>query len=310
MKHGKERAVISVIMLTYNRKDFLVKSITSILNQTYKDFEFIVIDNGSTDGGGFIADEYASNDPRMRVLHLDRGSIGSRRNIGIDYSEGDYITFIDDDDWAEPDYLAFLKNLLEGTESDMAICGAFDKIFDECKVMNPEEALVELMWRKKYNMAFPTKLFKKELFGGNRFEEKGIFDDISLMYKMVGNSRKIVYHGQPKYTFRRHGGNNSAWTTNHALINPPVLNEYLKAYRDRTEWICKKFPTIAEDARYFEWSFMISMIEKIERYHLSDCHDIEDKMKMILKENEKTFLNYINIKDFEKQWMNLYVVNR
>ena len=97
------------------------------------------------------------------MIHRERGNIGSGRNAGLDAAKGDYIAFIDDDDWAEPDFLEFLLALLEENGADVAICGAADKIFDEKKVMTAEEALIELMWRKKYNMAFPTKLFRREL---------------------------------------------------------------------------------------------------------------------------------------------------
>ena len=152
--------MISVIMLTYNRESLVPRAIESILNQTYRDFEYIIVDNGSTDKSGQIADEYAQKDDRIRVLHREKGNIGAGRNTGLDAARGDYIAFVDDDDWAEPDFLEFLLNLLEESAADVAICGAADKPFDEKRVMTAEEALIELMWRKKYNMAFPTKLFR------------------------------------------------------------------------------------------------------------------------------------------------------
>ena len=152
--------MISVIMLTYNRENFVSRAIESILRQTYRDFEFIIVDNGSTDRSGQIADEYAAKDNRIRVIHRKRGNIGAGRNTGLDAARGEYIAFIDDDDWAEPDFLEFLLKLLEESQADVSICGAADRVFDEKKVMTAEEALIELMWRKKYNMAFPTKLFR------------------------------------------------------------------------------------------------------------------------------------------------------
>lgn len=218
-------AMISVIMLTYNREEFVGRAIESILAQTYKNFEFIVVDNGATDRSGQIADEYAAKDRRVRVIHRAQGNIGSGRNTGLDAAQGEYIAFIDDDDWAEPDFLEFLLSLIKENHADVAICGAADKIFDEKKVMTAEEALIELMWRKKYNMAFPTKLFRRELMTNLRFPEDGIYDDIALMYKLLAEAETIAYHGLPKYTFYRHEGNNSAWTTNHSLLTPETLDE-------------------------------------------------------------------------------------
>lgn len=295
--------MISVIMLTYNRENFVSRAIESILRQTYRDFEFVVVDNGSTDGSGQIADEYAAEDGRVRVIHRQRGSIGAGRNTGLDAARGEYIAFIDDDDWAEPDFLSFLLELLEENQADVSICGAADKVFDEKKVMTAEEALIELMWRKKYNMAFPTKLFRRELMETVRFPEDGSYDDIALMYRLLAEAKRVAYHGLPKYTFCRHEGNNSAWTTNHALLTPETLEEYLTAYRTRTEWLSERFPDSAAAFRYFEWSFMLSMVEKIDRLKISACGIQRTRMEEELKMHRGEFLNAPEILDFEKKWV-------
>ena len=93
--------MISVIMLTYNRESMVGRAIESILNQTYRDFEYIIVDNGSDDRSGEIADAYAAKDPRIKVLHIEKSNIGTGRNIGLDAATGEYITFIDDDDTKE-----------------------------------------------------------------------------------------------------------------------------------------------------------------------------------------------------------------
>lgn len=299
--------MISVIMLTYNREVLVSRAIESILAQTYRDFEFIIVDNGSTDHSGQIADEYAEQDARIQVIHRERGNIGSGRNTGLDAAKGEYITFIDDDDWAEPDFLEFLLNLVEKNGADVSICGAADKVFEEKKIMTAEEALIELMWRKKYNMAFPTKLFRKELAEHLRFPEEGAYDDIALMYKLLAEAKRVAYHGLPKYTFYRHPGNNSAWTTDHSLLTPETLEEYLTAYRTRTEWLSEKFPNSAPTWRYFEWSFMISMVEKINRLELYGCKEQSERMKLTLQICRKEFLACPEILKFEREWMEHFV---
>lgn len=299
--------MISVIMLTYNREMLVPHAIESILAQTYQDFEFIIVDNGSTDHSGRIADKYAKRDSRIRVIHRGRGNIGSGRNTGLAAARGEYITFIDDDDWAEPDFLEFLFGLITENNADIAICGASDKVFDEKKIMSPEEALVELMWRKKYNMAFPTKLFRRELVEYLRFPEDGAYDDIALMYKLLAEAKRVVYHGLPKYTFYRHPGNNSAWTTNHSLLTPETLEEYLSAYRTRTVWLSKKFPNSAPTWRYFEWSFMISMVEKINRLELHNCKTIQKRIIQELSAHWKEFWACPETLEFEKKWMEEYI---
>ena len=300
--------MISVIMLTYNREQLVSCAIESILGQSYRDYEFIIVDNGSTDESGQIADRYAAQDNRIRVIHRERGNIGAGRNTGLDAARGEYITFIDDDDWAEPDFLEFLLGLIEENQADVAICGAADKVFDEKKVMSAEEALIELLWRKKYNMAFPTKLFQRELMDDLRFPEDGTYDDIALMYKLLAGARRVAYHGLPKYTFYRHENNNSAWTTNHSLLTPETLEEYLNAYRTRTDWLCQRFPAYAPTWRYFEWSFMISMVGKIHRLGLKKFENQRNQMDAELRSHRDEFISMPEIQDFEKEWMHAYLL--
>lgn len=302
-------SVISILMLTYNRENLVSRAIESILRQTYSNFEFIIVDNGSTDKSGQIADEYAKQDSRIRVIHRSKGTISAGRNTALDAAQGDYIAFIDDDDWAEPDFLEFLLDLALENQADVAICGAADKVFDEKRVMSAEEALIELMWRKKYNVAFPTKLFHRNMFSSIRFPEDKTFDDIALMYKLLAEANRVAYHGLPKYTFYRHEGNNSSWTTHHEQLTPEILQEYLDAYRTRTEWLSERFPNSAGTFAYFEWSFMISMVEKIDRYHLKDCFPLQSKIIFTLSENLEQFVNSPHILDFEVEWCHKYITH-
>lgn len=295
--------MISVIMLTYNRENMVARQISCVLAQTFRDFEFIIVDNGSTDLSGAIADEYAAKDSRIRVIHRGRGNIGSGRNAGLDVARGEYIAFVDDDDTCTPDFLEFLYNLALGNDADVAICGAADKVFDEKKIMTAEEALIELMWRKKYNMAFPTKLFSRRLAAQIRFPEGDKYDDISQMHRLLALAGRVAYHGLPKYDFYRHPGNNSAWTTAHELLDADTLDEYLRAYRSRTEWLSELFPGNAEAWRYFEWSFMISMVEKITRLGIKGCEQLLEVMRRELDMHCDEFLTCEYILIFEKDWI-------
>jgi len=299
--------VISVIMLTYNRENFVGRAIESVLNQTLADFEYIIVDNGSTDNSGAIADEFAKTDSRMRIIHRERGNIGSGRNTGLDASNGDYIAFIDDDDWCEPDFLEFLYNLAVNNNADVSICGAADKAYDEKLIMTPKEALIELMWRRKYNMAFPTKLFSRKLANKIRFPENGSYDDISQMHRLLAFANRVAYCGLSKYTFYRHKCNNSAWTTNHSLLNPEIIDEYIQAYRERTRWLSELFPDSAAEWRYFELSFMISMVEKINRLKIKDCESQLTAMMSDLRKNREEFALGRLTLDFEREWMEKYI---
>jgi glycosyltransferase involved in cell wall biosynthesis len=298
---------ISVIMLTYNRETLVSRMIDCILTQSFIDFEFVIINNGSSDRSGLIADEYAAKYNRIRVIHRERGNIGSGRNAGIDAARGEYIAFVDDDDYCEPDFLEFMYLLATENNADISICGATDKCFDDKIIFTPENAVIELLWRKRFNVQFPTKLIRRKLFNNFRFSEIAKYDDIELMPQIIASANCIAYHGLPKYTFERHDNNNSAWTTNHNLLNAGTLNEYLTVYRNRTEWLSQRFPENAKTWRYFEWSFMISMVEKITRLNLSDCESLRNEMLSELSLNCKKFENCELIQDFEKEWFNKYV---
>jgi hypothetical protein len=175
--------------------------------------------------------------------------------------------------------------------------------------MTAEESLLMLMQRKHFNMAFPTKMFSRSLAGELRFPEDGKFDDIALMHKLLASAGLVAYHGLPKYTFYRHDGNNSAWTTNHCLLTPDILAEYMGIYSKRTEWLSERFPDSAAAFRYYKWSFMVSMVEKIIRIGIEGCSWHLDALVKELKDNKQEFLRCGYTMDFEKEWFGKYVEN-
>ena len=308
---------VSVIMLTYNRQDWIATAIESILAQTLTDFEYIIIDNGSEDNSGAIAEEYAKKDARITVKRIEKNTIGVGRNRGLDLATGKYVAFIDDDDTAEPDMLEFLYNLAEKHQADIALSGSNKVIdgevlpncvFDEKLVMTPEEAVVTLLKRKKYNAAMPSKMLRRELFDKIRFLEVGKYDDISVVYRYFAEAKVVVAHGVPKYNFYRHVGNNSAFTTNDLLLTPEQLDEYFGAFRERTRYLSEKLPAIADYALYSEWSYMISMCNKINKNDLVTCKEQLEHVEKVLTENYDEFMNSPYIQDFEVEWMEKYIL--
>jgi glycosyltransferase involved in cell wall biosynthesis len=307
---------ISVIMLTYNRETLVSRAIDSILAQTFSCFEFIIVDNGSSDRSGVIADEYAVKDKRVKVIHRERGNIGSGRNAGLDAAKGDYIAFIDDDDWAEPDFLEFLYNLAVSNNADISICGSWRQsengeiepkfIFDELLLHDTETAVTEILLRTHYNSGTPTKLFKSCLYDKIRFPNQAKYDDIATTYKLFANSQLTAVQGKGKYYVSRHEGNNSGAATKHQLLDTQQLNEYLSVFRERTEYISRVLPNLAGLAKWSEWSYMISMIEKIKRYNLKNCDEVLCFMLNELKQNRDAFLSSPWTHEFEKKWMEEY----
>lgn len=309
--------MISVIMLTYNREKYIARAIEAILKQTYYDFEFVVVDNGSSDRSGQIADEYARKDTRIRVLHIDKSSIGHGRNIGIANAKGDYIAFVDDDDVAAPDMLEFLNQLVKDNHADIAICGAQKDVngkilphsmWNEYCIWSASDAVTELLKRKRNNAGLPTKLIKRTLFEEIPFKEDCKYEDIWICYKYLANANKVAAYGLPKYCFTRHENNNSSFTQNASQWKAEQMKEYLAAFRERTEYISSKLPVLAELVQYSEWSYMISMCDKIKTYELKDCYDILTGLTQVLKAKQQEFLTSQYIQDFEKEWMKSYIL--
>ena len=298
---------ISVIMLTYNRENLVSRAIKSMLEQTFRDFELIIVDNGSSDNSGVIADAFAQQDPRVRVVHRCRGSIGAGRNTGLDVVRGKYVTFCDDDDYVEVDYLEFLYTLLESNDADISICGRSTKCFDCKLMMDGETAIKECLRRRYYTVGLPTKLIRRELFADLRFSESDRFDDIGFTPYLFSKANRVVYHGIAKYIVDRTSNNNSSWTQNYALLDAKTLSEYLRVYRKRTCFLCDKYPDNTDLWWYYELSFKISMVEKINRYSLVDCHVLLADMVNDLRESRERFLQFPWTQDFERDWMNKYV---
>jgi glycosyltransferase involved in cell wall biosynthesis len=309
------KPVISVIMLTYNREQYLDRSINSILKQDFDDFEFILVDNGSTDNSGQVCENYAQKDPRIKVTHKPFGNIGSGRNAGVRAAKGDYVAFIDDDDYAYPDMLSFLYGLIKEFNADISFCGSHKEMegkispncmFNECRQFTPQEAVIKLLEREYLNAATPTKLFRKAILDAFPFSETAHYEDIFITYKLLATANIVAAHGLPKYCFTRHTSNNSNFTTNDALLSPEQLDEYFDAYQERTTWLAERFPAIFDIIIYSEWSFLISMYNKIMLNNIKNCDKQLYYIKNILTQNRDVFDASSYCKSFEREYLHQY----
>ena len=123
MHNDITKPLVSVIMPVYNSEQFVGMAVQSVLEQTYKNFELIIIDDGSSDNSGAVCDEYAAKDSRIKVIHKVNGGVCSGRNLGINICQGEYISFIDNDDVYEPNFLAKLVDVAVQTNADLVKCG-------------------------------------------------------------------------------------------------------------------------------------------------------------------------------------------
>lgn len=208
--------MISVIVPIYNVEKYLSKCIESILSQTYKDLEIILVNDGSIDNSGKVCEEYKKKDRRIKVIHKENGGLSDARNVGIEISKGEYIAFIDSDDWIDEEYIEVLYKLLIENNADISIC-SFTKVYNEDvvnirgltkeykeSICSGLESLKNLNTDKhtEYIVAW-NKLYRRNMFKDLRFPKGKIHEDEFLVpillhraNSIVYTSRKLVYYRQ------------------------------------------------------------------------------------------------------------------
>ena len=203
--------LISVIVPIYKVEKYLSRCIDSILKQTYHNLEIFLVDDGSPDNCGLIADGYASKDKRIKVIHKQNGGLSDARNVAIEKSTGEYITFIDSDDYVTHDYIEVLLNLIEKHHSQISI-GAF-RIFQEGFIpkkqrgkafelkLNQQEALSDMFYQKHFDVTAWAKLYKRELFDGIRFPKGELYEDLQTTFKLFLKCDTIAFSNREIYFY-------------------------------------------------------------------------------------------------------------
>ncbi len=207
------KGLISIIIPVYNTEKYLRRCIDSILNQTYKFIQLILIDDGSSDECGKICDEYQIKDKRIKVIHQENYGQAAARNRGLDAADGDFIAFVDSDDYIEADMMEYLLNNLIEYKADIAVCGIrkvnlngntagyFNENLKDFFVFDTYLAMEKLIDNNIMNFSVWDKLYKSKLFEDLWFKEGIIFEDMQLIYQLLDKAEKIVYSAAPKYNY-------------------------------------------------------------------------------------------------------------
>ena len=205
--------LISVIVPVYRVEAFLDRCVESLLRQSYPHFELILVDDGSPDRSGALCDAWAQRDSRVRVLHKENAGPSAARNRGVDLARGEYVSFVDSDDYVAPDYLEYLYTLLTENEADIA-CAQYRVVYDgeerfegqgeeKLSVFSSEEAILALYGQELY-MPFVTawaKLFKREIVQNVRFPEGRLHEDDATAYRFFAASGKTVLGSRAVYAY-------------------------------------------------------------------------------------------------------------
>ena len=239
--------LISVVVPVYKVEKYLSRCIDSILNQTFNDFDLILVDDGSPDSCGDICEKYAKTDNRITVIHRKNGGLSAARNSGIEwalkYSDSEWITFVDSDDWLHPDYLKILLECAKKFNTEISVCN-FLRTADNAvnstlnKKLNVQKYSCEDFFIN-YNLNAVVawgKLYKKKLFKDIRYPEGKVHEDELTTYKLLFLIKNIVFiHDTLYYYFINkksitQGKNEDVWDTN-KLYFIMAMEERLKYFK-------------------------------------------------------------------------------
>ena len=245
--------LIGVVIPVYNVENYLRKCIDSVLSQTYKNFEAILVDDGSNDNSGKICDEYASKDLRIKVFHKKNGGLSDARNYGVERSSADFITFIDSDDYVTEDYIEHLWYLMDKYNSD-ASCAMIKMVNDDqmFSLKNDSASAITLDAGQSIericctSFAAVGRLYKKKSLLKHKFPVGKLYEDIATVYKLICECNKVTFSDKQIYFWVQRDG-----SITHSGINESQLDIFwaLDALYD---YICAYFVQYknAADFRY------------------------------------------------------------
>lgn len=237
--------VVSIIVPVYKVEKYLKRCIDSVLEQTFCDFELILVDDGSPDQCGRICETYAEKDGRIIALHRKNGGLSAARNTGLDWmfanSESSYVTFIDSDDWIHPQYLETLLRTIEKNNAGVSVAGfqrmdeyqddTIDKLdrFPE-EVMGAEDFFINHEWNFNYAWG---KLYRREYFRHVRYPEGKNFEDTFTTYKVLFAGKTVAFIDSPLYYYfyNIEGISHSLWNPSELVVMEGI-REQIRFYEE------------------------------------------------------------------------------
>lgn len=275
--------LISVIVPIYKVEKYLSKCIDSILIQTYNNLEIILVNDGSPDKCGSICDEYAAKDSRIIVIHKENGGLSDARNVAIDIATGEYLTFIDSDDYVTSDYIETLYQLVKTHNSKISV--ALPQTFyegEDCIIVNKKisvtcfdslEAIEEMFYQKQFDTNAWGKLYHHTLFDtGIRYPKGILFEDLPTTYLLFAETDRISFTNKRIYYYmlRKDSIEGSTFNTKKAESALQIF-KLMETHSNLLNKVRKSY-----ECRMLSFSF--HLIVKMPDYH--ECQNIlYDKIK-------------------------------
>lgn len=269
---------VSVIVPVYRVEKYLHRCVDSILQQTYSNLEVILVDDGSPDRCGIICDDYADKDSRILVIHQENLGISMARNKGLDVSTGEFISFVDSDDYIHHKMIEIMMNNLIEDSADVCICGRhrfpsdsfvneellFKNFQEEKRIFTKDEALIHLFTDMSFiRYALWDKIYKKNIYENIFFPEGKYYEDGAITFRLLSKCEKISYISDPFYYYAitPNSITEQKYTEKHAIDHMNALNSAIQ-YFQNTE-----FETAAITWNIFE---LMDIWKRCKAAHL-DC---------------------------------------
>lgn len=278
--------LISVIIPVYKVEKFLDKCIKSVTEQLYTNLEIILVDDGSPDKCPMICDIWAERDKRIKVIHKSNGGLSDARNAGIKIAKGDYISFVDSDEWIAPNMYQIMIDTIQKENADICACGIMvsdsegEKPLKLPAIIGNSEKILELIYNDtQYPVATWNKLYQRKCWENLRFPGGKICEDAFTTYLLVAHAKKIVQINTPLYYYRIRS--NSIMT---ATFNNKRMDEE-EAWRCNYEYMKDHYPLIFHKAFDFYLQKVNVLIHTIPKSEY-EIYKVEyEYLRNILKEN-------------------------
>ena len=272
---------ISIIVPVYNVESYASKCIESIIKQTYENLEILIVNDGSTDTSGDICEYYAQKDNRIIIIHQKNQGLSMARNNALEIAGGDYIGFVDSDDWIATDmYSVLYKNAVE-YDADISVCnyyyvsasGELSPHSNEHRGIKVFEGIYKLMHNiRLFNSCVWNKLYKRHLFDDIRFPKGKTYEDIFITHKLIDNANKVVMSSECKYYYLQRESGITLSTFN------PNQMDNLEAYIERHKYISAKYPALEKTYRKH---IFLSLLWGMRRAYISNR--IEKYKEILIK---------------------------
>lgn len=280
---------LSIIVPVYNTARYLTKCITSIHNQTFKNWELILVDDGSTDGSAAICNQWAAKDERIRVLHKCNTGQADSRNVGLELCRGQYIGFVDSDDWIDVDMYEYMMEQIKKTDSDIAVCNHYTESKKKSWCKNPSDEVVVLTHDQVHDLVIKDKVqsyiwqmvFKRECLtmkmpGNKSYEDYGVLPYWFSNVQRVVSIRRPLYH----YRLRR-----SSLVT---ILSPEKEFDFFRAEKFRHDfYVHTRFGKHSEKQLIVRGVRVAKHISRISKT-LSDRKKARDYIYQIRRELRET----------------------